>query len=120
MKKVKTISNLPIRLSVAERPILLGIAEHLGLEYKGRASIGQILHYLAAGEALILLHSFNTSGEMRATAERIRELLKSLDAETYERLEQSFNGLSVALDNAATIRSEFEQAEADETSDDYS
>lgn len=115
-RKIKQVSNLPIRLNAAERPILVGIADSLGLTYKNRPSVGQILHYLAAGEAILMLHSFDTSGAMTQIAGQVRRLAESQNEDMVNLL----LGLATALDRAATIRAEFEQAEADDLADDYS
>lgn len=113
-RKTKTASNFPVRLSAAERPVLLGIADRLGLTYKNRPSVGQVLHYLAAGEALILLNAFDTSAEMRAGAWHLRALLKTMNQDDYDVLEQPISALAAALYAAADIRAEFEHAESDE------
>lgn len=111
MSKSASSSNLPIRLSTAERPILLNIAERLGLTYKSRPSIGQILHHLAAGECAIFVIAQDTSGEMRAMSQRVRQLLESMNAADYDALEPSLSALAAALDRSADIRAEFETDE---------
>jgi len=112
MKSKAANSNFPIRLNVAERPVLLGLADRLGLTYKNRTSVGQILHYLAAGECAIFVIAQDTSSEMRATAQRIRTLLNSISADDYTALEPSLSALAASLENAADIRAEFETDES--------
>ncbi len=116
-RKVKAVSNLPVRLTAAERPILLGISSALGLTYRGRPSIGQILHYLAAGEALIMLHARDTAAEMRDVAQRARALAAAQPDS--DQVADILLSAATALDSAAAIRAEFEQAEADEVHNDY-
>ena len=112
-----TVSNLPVRLTAAERPVLLGIAERLGLTYKSRPSVGQILHYLASGQALIMLHALDNASELRDCAKRAHTLADAQDES--DELGFLLRGLAAALDSAAEIRAEFEKAEADEVRDDY-
>jgi len=116
-RKVKTDSNLPVRLTAAERPVLLGIADKLGLTYKSRPSVGQILHYLASGKALIMLHALDTSAEMRDVAQRARVLAATQPDS--DQVADILLSAATALDRAAVIREEFEKAESDEVHDDY-
>lgn len=112
------MSNLPVRLNLSERKTLAALSERLGLIYKSRPSIGQILHYIAAGEALVMLHAYDDAAEMHSAASDLRDLLARMTAQDYTKFEQILSGLAAALDSAAGIRAEFECAEQDEDRED--
>lgn len=102
------------RLYPAEIKVLRDLSESMGLR-----GVADMLHQLASAEAITLMIAADTSGEMTATAKRIRKLLKIMPVADYDALEQILNGVAAALDRAAKIRAEFEQAEADEASENY-
>lgn len=109
--------NFPIRLNQSERKVLAALSGRLGLTYRSRPGIGQILHYIAAGEAVFLLHAYDDSSELRGAASDLRDLLKRMSAKDYTKFERVIGGLAGALDAAANIRAEFERAEQDEERD---
>ncbi len=102
------------RLYPAEIETLKRIADSMNLR-----GVADLLHQVASAEAITLMIADDASGAMTATAKRIRSLLKSLDQGDYDALEQILSGVAAALDRAATIKAELEQAEHDELADDY-
>lgn len=110
----KDAPTFSARLYPAEIQVLKDLSESMGLR-----GVADLLHQIASAEAIALMIAADTSGEMTATAKRIRKLLKELPAKDYDALEQILNGVAAALDRAAKIRAEFEQAETDEASENY-
>lgn len=102
------------RLYPAEIQVLKDMADAMDLR-----GVADLLHQLASAEAIVTMIAADTSGEMTATAKRIRKLLETMSADDYDALNQVMSGVSAALDRAAKIRAEFEQAEAGEVADDY-
>lgn len=103
------------RLYKPEIKVLKDLSETMGLR-----GVADLLHQLSSAEAITLMIAADTSGEMTATAKRIRKLLRTMPVADYDALEQILNGVAAALDRAATIKTELEQAEAAEVVDDYS